>query len=55
MLLERHVGYLQRSFAVPCTVDIGELKARLRYGLSVIMVPKIKDVMKDSKKIDIED
>jgi HSP20 family protein len=55
MLGERHVGHLQRSFTFPCAVDIEALKARLRNGLLVIMVPKIKDGKKDSKKIEIED
>jgi HSP20 family protein len=54
-LAERHVGYLQRSFTFPCAVDIEGLKARLRCGLLVMMVPKIRDTKNDSKKIDIED
>ena len=54
-LTERHVGYLQRSFTFPCPVDIDEIKARLRYGLLVMMVPKLKDAKKGLKKINIED
>jgi HSP20 family protein len=54
-LAERHVGYLQRSFTFPSPVDIDALKARLRCGLLVIMVPKMRDGRSDSKKIDIED
>lgn len=52
---ERHAGYLQRSFTFPCAVDIDALKARLRSGLLVLMVPKMRDAKNDSKKIDIED
>jgi HSP20 family protein len=54
-LAERHVGYLQRSFTFPCAVDIDALKARLRCGLLVMMVPKMRDTKNVSKKIDIED
>jgi HSP20 family molecular chaperone IbpA len=54
-LAERHVGYLQRSFAFPCAVEIEALKARLRCGLLVIMIPKMKEGKSDSKRINIED
>jgi hypothetical protein len=55
MLLERRVGNLQRSFTFPCAVDIDSLKARLRCGLLVIMVPKLSGEKRESKRIDIED
>lgn len=55
MLAERHVGYLQRSFTFPSPVDIDALKARLRCGLLVMMIPKMKDGKNDSKMIRIED
>jgi HSP20 family protein len=55
ILEERHVGYLQRSFTFPSPVDIDALKARLRCGLLVMMVPKARDGKHDSKRIDIED
>jgi len=54
-LAERHVGYLQRSFTFPSPVDIDALKARLRHGLLVIMIPKMRDGKHDPKKIEIED
>jgi HSP20 family molecular chaperone IbpA len=54
-LAERHVGYLQRSFTFPCSVDIDALKARLRCGLLVMMIPKTKGGNSDSKMISIED
>ncbi len=54
-LAERHVGYLQRSFTFPSPVDIDALKARLRCGLLVMMIPKMTDGRNDSKKINIED
>jgi len=53
-LLERHVGYLQRSFTFPSPVDIDGLKARLRSGLLIIMVPKATDEREVGKKIVIE-
>lgn len=54
-LAERHVGYAQRSFTFPSPVDIDALKARLRCGLLVMMVPKAVDGKHDSRKINIED
>ncbi len=55
MLTERHVGTLQRSFTFPSAVDIGGLKARLRHGLLVMMVPKVRDEGKDLSRIAITD
>ena len=54
-LAERHVGYLQRSFTFPSPVDIDAMKARLRHGLLVMMIPKARDGRHESRKIDIED
>jgi len=54
-LTERHTGVLQRSFTFPSAVDISILKARLRYGLLVIRVPKANSVERGSKRINIED
>jgi HSP20 family protein len=54
-LAERHVGYLQRSFTFPCAVEIEALKARLRCGLLVMMVPKMMGAKIDSKTINIDD
>jgi HSP20 family molecular chaperone IbpA len=36
-------------------VDIDALKARLRHGLLVMMIPKKRDGKHDSKRIEIED
>lgn len=55
ILTERHVGTLQRSFTFPVAVDIGELKARLRHGLLVMMVPKMRGKEEDLKRITLED
>jgi len=54
-LAERHVGNLQRSFTFPSPVDIDAMKARLRFGLLVMMIPKAGSGRHDSRKIDIED
>ena len=54
-LAECHVGYLQRSFTFLSAVDIDAMKARLRFGLLVMMVPKASDGKHDSRKIHIED
>ena len=54
-LAERRVGYLQRSFTFPSAVDIDSLKARLRNGLLVMMVPKVNGTKDDSTRIQIED
>ena len=52
---ERRIGYLQRSFTFPSAVNIDALKARLRHGLLVMMVPKVRDAKDDSRRICIED
>jgi hypothetical protein len=52
---ERRIGYLQRSFTFPSAVNIDALKARLRHGLLVMMVPKVTDAKDDSRRIRIED
>ncbi|KAH8817288.1 hypothetical protein F5884DRAFT_778967 [Xylogone sp. PMI_703] len=55
-LAERHPGYMQRSFTFPCAVELGALRARMRNGLLVMMVPK-SDESKEppSRRIAIED
>lgn len=52
-LSERHIGYLQRSFTFPSPIDIDGLTARLRFGLLMMMVPKVEDAKEDSKRISI--
>jgi|HubBroStandDraft_4_1064222.scaffolds.fasta_scaffold214613_1 HSP20 family molecular chaperone IbpA len=52
---ERRIGHLQRSFTFPSAVNIDALKARLRHGLLVMMVPKVRDARGDSRRICIED
>lgn len=51
---ERRIGHLQRSFTFPSAVNIDALKARLRHGLLVMMVPKARDARDDSRRICIE-
>lgn len=55
-LAERHLGYIQRSFTFPCAVDLKGLRARMRHGLLIIMVPKIVGSKEEqSARIAIED
>jgi HSP20 family molecular chaperone IbpA len=43
LILERHGGLLGRSFTFPKAVDFSALKAKLRDGLLLIMVPKAEE------------
>ena len=54
-LAERRVGYLVRSFTFPSPVNIDALKARLRHGLLLMMIPKVMEAREDSRRIHIED
>ncbi|RFU27773.1 hypothetical protein B7463_g8558, partial [Scytalidium lignicola] len=54
-LAERHTGYMQRSFTFPCAVELGALRAKMRAGLLVMMVPKSNGTEEPSKRIVIED
>jgi HSP20 family molecular chaperone IbpA len=54
-LAERRIGDLQRSFTFPSAVEIEALKARLRHGLLVMMVPKVGGTKEDSRRIYIEE
>jgi HSP20 family molecular chaperone IbpA len=47
LLSERHLGYLQRSFTFPQQLDFKGLKARLRNGLLLVMVPKAEKADKE--------
>ncbi len=52
--MERRFGYFRREITLPAIGDAGQIKADHRNGILTIIIPKLIDRRKTTKRIEIE-
>jgi HSP20 family protein len=53
-LHERHFGSFERSFQIPDSVDVGNIKAIFKQGVLKVTLPKKPEAQKPEKKIEVK-